>query len=92
MKTKNKNYKRDCSQRTEFTAKFPITGKNSGDISSYIYKSLRYFKTVMYLFQYFSRNPKRCSVEPKSSAETCLRNTLLSRNMVSEDKADMAQS
>ena len=57
MKTKNKNYKRDCSQRTEFTAKFPITGKNSGDISSYIYKSLRYFKTFMYLFQYFSRNP-----------------------------------
>ena len=36
---------------------FQLPPKNSRDISSYIYNILRYFKIVMYLFHYYSRNP-----------------------------------
>ena len=43
---------------------FQSPDKNSRDISRYIYKMLRYFKIVMYLFHYFCRNPQRYSVDP----------------------------
>ena len=42
---------------------FQLPDKNSRDISSHAYNILLYFKIVMYLFQCFSRNPKRYSVE-----------------------------
>ena len=36
---------------------YQFPDKISRDISRYIYNFLRYFKVVMYLFRYFSRNP-----------------------------------
>ena len=43
---------------------FQLPDKNSRHISKHIYKFLRYFKIITYLFHYFSRNPKRYSAEP----------------------------
>jgi hypothetical protein len=38
---------------------------------------LRYFEIFMYLLHHFSRNPRRCSVEPRGFTEPFLRNTSL---------------
>ena len=61
---------RDGCQRTEITPIFSNYRAKIFAIFGGIFIIFwRYFKTVMYLLHYFSRNPKRCAVEP------CLRNT-----------------
>ena len=70
------------SQASKSTVYFQLLGKNVHDITRCVYNFLRYFKIVMYLSRYFSRNPKRCSVEPYGFAEPCLRNTALCSHLM----------
>jgi hypothetical protein len=78
VKTQEKIRKETVVSALRLLQYFQLPDKNSRDLSRYIYNFFfppRYFKIVMYLFHYFSRNPKCCSVERKGSAEPNSTNT-----------------
>jgi hypothetical protein len=56
------NYKEMVVRSRTLLHYFQLTDKNSRDIWRYMYELLRCFTIVMYLFHYFFRNPRRCSV------------------------------
>jgi hypothetical protein len=61
MKLK-KNYKKTVFRARRLLRYLQLSDKNSRDISRYIYNFFAVFRIVMYLFQYFSRNPNCCCV------------------------------
>ena len=58
MKKIKRCYKDMVASARRLLQHFQFPNKNFRDSSRYICHFLRYFKTVMYLFRYYSRNPQ----------------------------------
>jgi hypothetical protein len=63
MKTRGEKYRETVVNARRLLQDVQLRDKNSRDILKYIYNFLQYLKIVVCLFDYFSRNPQRCSVE-----------------------------